>query len=537
MRARRAILSASLLVGVLAGAPGCAQGHRSAEASSLFASYRFPRSREALRPWANRRPLHEDSLLALSQLGMAALADGDTFEATRTLRESYELIESARINDPARAAASTLLSDKHRVWKGEPGEQAMTMYAFGVASALAGNWEDARVGARAAARRLRDYAEQSSGAEIDTEFTNAYLLEAIAERVIGSSGAAPDLATRADPTAEAIAGAIATQSFNTVVFLDAGMGPVKEAFGGNDAETGWFSREPALDAPLAVWFDGSPVGVSSPALDVNALVGRHRHDPLLDERRTRGALGDAALLGGAVVIGSRSDSSTNALVGLGVIAAGLLAKSGAQADTRFNALLPASASIAVMSLPEHAAPLVVELRGHPASRVVLPEFAPGTPDDPAVVYLRLPDVVASPEFLRAETVSYSNDAHQPVAGDFPWILGGACVATPTPHVLETYQAGGYLAGMSLDDLRRLYALEGIHIGVGPVDDPLDPEPGLYRHILEGGDALFTPHVGTVAYKRIMCSPHTPYRARSPEVAALQQQYSASHAEPTHGVSP
>ncbi|MEZ6210045.1 MAG: hypothetical protein R3B46_02190 [Phycisphaerales bacterium] len=269
----------------------------SASASRLFAEYRFPRTREALRESAYRQPLHENSLLALSQLGMAALADGDIEEATRTLRESYELIESAQINDPARVATSALLSDKNRVWKGEPGEQAMTMYAFGVASALAGNWEDARVGARAATRRLRDYTGTEPDNRYDTVFSAAYLLEAVADAVIGKESTARDLAVAADPRAATVISAIASASFNTIVIVDAGLGPRKGAYGSN-LETGWRARQPAPDAPLVMWFDGQPVGASGPALDVNALVANHRNDPLAEERRAPCGAGDAAVVGG-----------------------------------------------------------------------------------------------------------------------------------------------------------------------------------------------------------------------------------------------
>ncbi|MCA9281120.1 MAG: hypothetical protein H6812_00440 [Phycisphaeraceae bacterium] len=533
------LITTPILAACLASAAGCITTRdHSASASRLFAEYRFPRTREALRESAYRQPLHENSLLALSQLGMAALADGDIEEATRTLRESYELIESAQINDPARSAASALLSDKNRVWKGEPGEQAMTMYAFGVASALVGNWEDARVGARAATRRLRDYTGTEPDNRYDTEFSAAYLLEAVADAVIGKESTARDLAVAADPRAAAVISAIESESFNTIVIVDAGLGPRKGAYGSNLEETGWRARQPAPDAPLVMWFDGQPVGASGPALDVNALVANHRNDPLAEERRARGALGDAAVVGGAVVIGSRQDSSTNALVGLGVIAAGLLAKAGAEADTRFNALLPASSSIAVLSLPPYRAPLVVELAGFPGSRVVLPDFTPGAPDNPSVVYLRLPDIHNTPDFLRSEYLAHPNNALPPRVGDFPWILGGNCVATPTQQTLDIYQAGGYLSGLSVEDLRRLYALEGIVIGAGPRDESQRADPDLYRHILEGGHALFTPAPGTLAYKRIMCTRHAPYTPRSPEAARLYQQYTQSSASsPITGEKP
>jgi hypothetical protein len=82
-----------------------------------------------------------------------------------------------------------------------------------------------------------------------------------------------------------------------------------------------------------------------------------------------------------------------------------------------------------------------------------------------------------------------------------------------------YQSGGYLLNMSLDELSDLYRQEGIHFGAGP------PEPGRrlqddFRHILEGGNALFTPAYGTIGYKRLMYSGHAPYAPKSPRVAEL-----------------
>src|SRR5690606_8397879 len=153
-------------------------------------------------------------------------------------------------------------------------------------------------------------APEEPSATLDTDFTAAYLLEAVADAVIGKHSSAGDLAIASDPRAADLIDAVRERPFNTVVFVDAGLGPRKVAVGDSSADTAWPPRAPAPEAPLSMSFAGAPVGPPGPALDVSALVAQHRDAPLRQGRHARAALGDAAILGGAVVIGSRSDSST-----------------------------------------------------------------------------------------------------------------------------------------------------------------------------------------------------------------------------------
>ena len=99
-------------------------------------------------------------------------------------------------------------------------------------------------------------------------------------------------------------------------------------------------------------------------------------------------------------------------------------------------------------------------------------------------------------------------------GDWPWILGGNDVSTPSRAALEAYQANGHLLDMTVEDLRDLYRDEGISFA----------EPGRVappgRHILDGGDALWTPLRDSMGFKRLMYQPHTPYAPISERVRNL-----------------
>src|SRR5690606_26175481 len=80
-------------------------------------------------------------------------------------------------------------------------------------------------------------------------------------------------------------------------------------------------------------------------------------------------------------------------------------------------------------------------------------------------------------------VHYSNPHALGSGGlNLPYILGGSCVRPPTPQVLESYQASGFLREMTFNELRDLYLAEDIEWE----DSPL-AFPGL--HVLEGGRSL------------------------------------------------
>jgi hypothetical protein len=119
-----------------------------------------------------------------------------------------------------------------------------------------------------------------------------------------------------------------------------------------------------------------------------------------------------------------------------------------------------------------------------------------------------------PEYLTRRKAIYGNDATGVRPGDFPWILGGNDVSTPSRQVLAAYQAGGHLLDLTLSDLQALYDAEGIHIGSGMENRPDVRKNPSFRHILEGGTGLFTPAPESIGYKRIMCKPQQAYRPQS-----------------------
>lgn len=65
--------------------------------------------------------------------------------------------------------------------------------------------------------------------------------------------------------------------------------------------------------------------------------------------------------------------------------------------------------------------------------------------------------------------------------------------------------------MPLLDLQDAYRQRGILIGSGMENRPDVRKNPSFRHVLEGGTALFTPLPYSMGYKRIMYSTHGPWR--------------------------
>jgi len=533
MRIRRIITS--LIAAVLP--VGCAPSSASirAGAADRFFSGDFPAARDAVRADARRIPYHENTVLASAMLGMASLADGDLTEANWALRQAYTLLESGNLNDEARILAAAIFWEGVTIWKGEPFEQAMTYEALAAAAALAGDWENVRIAARASTRRLKDFAEaREGGAEeitfVESDFALGCLLEGLAERHLGEPTKASEALARAariNPALEPLTSTINRGDYNTILIVHAGRGPRKQAVGEDGVSTEFFVRDGSPSGPLRVRWPGNEAAFP-PAADIERMSRDHRWINLHDARRLKSALGSAMVIGGGVVASS-ADSDTNAIIGLGLLLGGIVTKALARADTRFNEFLPARVFVAALNVSsarsgEASGDLSIQLVGSGGGRAehVIPGFIPGTPEHPRVVFIQL---VSEPAYGVpdqpgvARILQHPNDVEPPRPGDYPWILGGRCVAVPTEQVMAAYHAGGYLTDMTAEDLLRLYRLEGIHPGSGPAEASSRRHAD-YRHILEGGDALFTPAYGTAGYKRLMYTPHAPYRPKSREVARL-----------------
>jgi hypothetical protein len=352
---------------------------------------------------------------------------------------------------------------------------------------------------------------------VDTNFALGFLMQAIGSDLSGAAGASEqfDAAVEINPVLSELVTQLRERQYDTLLIVDYGKGPTKIAYGPDEALVR-FSPQDESDGMLVVQSGGQEIYRIDAVCDVNAMAIDHRWNNLEDIRKAKSAIGTALLYGGAfaTMYGADQEEGGVALAGLAAMGLGALTKMGAKGDTRYCEFMPARIYLVPLQLSQPG-DLRLTVEGDPSSLIILDDVKPGTASQPRAVYLRLLGP-GSPhaEYLSRRKAIYGNDATGVRPGDFPWILGGNDVSTPTRATLEAYQAGGHLRDMTLAELQALYDAEGVLIGSGMENRPAVPKNPSFRHILEGGTGLFTPEPESVGYKRIMCRDHPPYQPTS-----------------------
>jgi len=521
-----------LAAGFLSIAAGC-ETSRNEKAIRAYYDYDFTAARDALRADAAKND--EQVLLNNLRLGTAALADGDAVESERALGRSFDLLSTAGLNKD-RTTAAVLLHEGVRIWKGEPFEQALAYHEVATLYAVRGDWENARAAAANALFRLTDFgADQTptqmvqSAAEdddylergytaVDTNFALGFLMQAIGSDLSGAAGAAAqfDAVLEINPDLAPIVDALRTRDYDTVLLVEYGRGPEKIAYGRDDALAKFIQRDYA-PGHLVVMVDGERAARVGPVCDVYEMSQDHRWKNLEDVRRAKSAVGTAMMIGGAVVASS-SSSSRSGLVGAGLLLAGLATRAGARADTRYFEFAPRVIYLVPLRLAG-AETLEISLEGAARARIVEPARPSTSAGTPRAMHVRLQGPGGrQPVWLRTRTVRHGNDETGVLPGDFPWILGGSDVSTPTRETLAAYKANGRLTDLGLRDLLDLYADEGIVIGSG--GPGRNDRKNSHHHVLEGGNRLFTPVPGSMGYKRLMYDDHRRYKPKSARVRNL-----------------
>jgi hypothetical protein len=130
-------------------------------------------------------------------------------------------------------------------------------------------------------------------------------------------------------------------------------------------------------------------------------------------------------------------------------------------------------------------------------------------------------------------VVYANDRRTNGSGrlqgdDLPFIMGGRCVSSPTPAVMDRYHASGNLADLTASDLENLYREEGIALSVE------EQKGGSRSHVLEGGDSLVAPLPGTTGYQRLFGQIHRPWQPRSAALRDYLEKHAAPQPAPQQG---
>ncbi len=526
---------------------GCKSSPRNYDAIRAYYRYDFTAAREALRSDAMTKD-DEQTILNNVRLGMASLADGDLHEAEIALGRSFDLLSTAGLNKD-RTVAAVLDHEGVKIWKGEPFEQALTYYYVAALYAELGDWENVRAAAANSLFRLTDFGKDQTAQKLtknaakdpeylntytatDTNFALGFLMQGVGSALSGAPGS-DDLYTEAakiNPSLEEIVSTLRSGQFNTLVIVDYGKGPIKTAYGPDEALVRFVPRDRTF-GDVVISTESSDLMRQPAVCDVNNMAEDHRWNNLEDVRKAKSAIGDILLLGGAITTGygaSRNDGGA-ALVGLGAVALGLLTKAGAKGDTRYCEFMPAAIYVVPVTLNEPA-DLRVSVDGDPTAVTVISNVQPGTQRNPSVVYVRLlgRESPIQPAWLTRSQPIIGNDFTGVREADYPWILGGQDVSTPSRDVVDAYAAGGNLPAMNAGELRGLYDAEAIFIGAGMAPTASKNRNASFRHILEGGDGLFTPYPYSMGYKRLMFQRHGAYDPLSDAVWNLAEQIRVEH---------
>lgn len=485
-------------------------------------------------------------MLDRMNFGILALADGLPQAAEKPLDEVYTVLRTQGVNAD-KTVASVVINEDLKLWKGEPFEQAMAFHYVSLYYAMLGEWDNVRAAAGNSLFHLRDFGTDTKGRRLESidmaakaarddeyldhgyvavqsNFALGYLMNAIANRQMGRADEASDnlrAAAKADEDLRELTDRLREKSsYNTILVVDYGIGPRKIATG-PDGAIAAFAPQTRSDSRQLQVSAGGRTEDFPVVCDLNQMSHDHMWNNLEDVRQAKSAIGTGLLVGGAVLAdhGSHGGNDSQAIAGVAMMLAGIFAKAGAHADTRYCEVMPQRVYVTPVTVRSAHDKIELQVEGEEASRMILTGLAPPPVGKVQLRYVRLvSERRHAPQWAASGRIEYDNDAAAADDGTpLPYILDGSCVRTPTQAALDAYQRAGHLKNLTVWQLEELYRDESISIaGAGRT-----PPGGL--HVLEGGDWLFTPLAGTAGYARLFGQTHPPYRPRSPEVAAMARE--------------
>lgn len=379
-------------------------------------------------------------MLDRMRAGVLNLDAGDPQRAERWFAEVYDVLRTQGLNED-KTVSSVVLTEGVKVWKGEPFEQAMALVYYGFVQASLGSWDNARAAAGNALFYLRDFDKDQGGEDgtttttrIDTaeiarraaayeakergedggdeayksgddyldhgyvaernNFTMAYLLHGIASQQLGRDDEASDYYNRVltlSPQLGPLVDRLRAHEYNTIVVVADGFGPRKIATGPGGALSRYQPID-ALQAPARLYLNGQPRAELPMVTDLNQMALDHRWNNLEDVRIAKSVIGDLALLGGGITLieGARRRDGTLAIIGAGVLAAGVFMKATAQANTDYCDVFPQRLYVAAIDVTRPGTDLSLEITGQPVMRATLLNLAPPIGPGAAFHYLRAP---------------------------------------------------------------------------------------------------------------------------------------------------
>ena len=525
--------------------PACSSGYiADARLLGLVSRAEFGRAREMLHTHTPQQGGSRTDLLYATKRGMMALADGLPDAADLDFETVFDTLRTQGLNDDRTTESILVNEEGTRIWKGEPFEQALAYTAIALADASRGDWGNTRAGAENALFHLREY-RNTEGQEaeydaVESTFALGYLLHGIAALEMHRREEAAESLGKAvgsRPGLAAVRDTLLAGDYDTILVVDYGLGPRREAVGEGGVAVRYMPRTRSDNAALRVSFGGRDASFPQ-ACDVNDMSRDARWQSRESIRRFKQGLGQGLLVGGLVLAstgGTEGDDDIARLaIGAGLMALGAISQSNARADTRHNELLPQRVYVAPIRLGGHDGPVRVAVEGHRGGEMTLHGLSLRTAGEHVLRYVRLPlDPV---EWADAPEILYANDATGALdSPTLPWIIGGRDLRSPTHDTALDNERAGLslgLTGDTLGELRELYRAEGIRLF------PMDDARLVTGHITEGGHSLYTPLPGTTGFTRLFAREHGMYRPTTDQLrdAIARQHHDQSAADRLQEVS-
>jgi tetratricopeptide (TPR) repeat protein len=338
-----------LFAALLFTASACTPTGRNPEINRAIDEYyagQYDRAAYSLRPYADKT--NENYVLNNARLGSALLADYDLDAAESAFYKSYEVINSAGVNDAGRSTAAVLVAEQFKVWKGEPFERVMVNFYLGLVYYIRQDYNNARAAFENALFKLRDYGEgdlkEDQYQDVESDFIIAYYMLGKCWLKLDRDDKAADCFNRMAklrPDLRALLDDDRPVSNNVLLVVEFGQGPQKVNLGDNSIAV--FRPKPEEVPPIPrvnVAVDGKQLRLNSlsiPPVDLLGLAQDRRWQTFDTIRLAKTAIA-YGLMGVGAYQAMKDKPNYGAAAGL--IAAGALLKASSQADLRHWEMLP-----------------------------------------------------------------------------------------------------------------------------------------------------------------------------------------------------
>lgn len=354
VRTKKARLIGSLILACAPLFTGCAATHEEKQARravNLYYNSAYEPARAALRPLAKKPD--EDFVLNNLRLGSASIADYDLDESEDAFLRAYEVINSVGVNDGGRSLGAALVSEKIKIWKGEPFERAMANFYLGLIYYMHQDYGNARGAFENALFKLRDYADKKDAKndyrEQESNFAIGLVMLGKTWQRLGRDDLARANFDRARQLRPEMAGLCDEQrnaASNLLIVVDFGSGP-RKVRDGDGAFVGFAPRpeHAGMIPPPRVILDGQAADIrafDAPPIDLLAMAQDRKWQDIDTIRAVKDVAGTGLMIAGAgaTLYGANRRRNDTMVTGLALMGAGALLKATSQADVRQWEMLP-----------------------------------------------------------------------------------------------------------------------------------------------------------------------------------------------------